>query len=81
VGRDEIRRKWDEHQDLDEIAEMSYEVIAVTPDVGVTRWIASHTNEREGKRWRYDGVFVVTLTEEGLCGSFREWWDSRTEPL
>ena len=46
---------------------MTYEVLAVAPDVGVARWIASHTNEREGRRFRYDGVFVITLTDEGLC--------------
>jgi hypothetical protein len=28
-----------------------------------------------------DGVFVVTLTEEGLCDSFREWWNSRDETI
>jgi hypothetical protein len=81
VGRDAIRRAWDEHQDPDEVAEMTYEVIAVAPEVGVARWIASHTNEREGRRQRMDGVFVVTLTAEGLCDSFREWWDSREEAL
>ena len=81
VGPDAIRRAWDEHQSPDEVAEMTYEVLAVAPDVGVARWIASHTNEREGRRFRYDGVFVITLTEGGLCDSFREWWDSREEAL
>jgi hypothetical protein len=81
VGREAIRRAWDEHQDAEEVAEMTYEVIAVTPEVGVARWIASHTNERERRRHRMDGVFVVTLTEDGLCDSFREWWDSREEAL
>jgi hypothetical protein len=73
--------KWDEHQDPEEVAEMSYEVIAVTPEVGVARWIASHTNEREWQRHRMDGVFVVTLTADGLCDSFREWWNTRDEAL
>ena len=81
VGPAEIRRKWDEHQDAEEIAEMTYEVIAVTPEVGVARWIASHTNERERRRQRMDGVFVVTLTADGLCDSFREWWNTRDEAL
>jgi ketosteroid isomerase-like protein len=81
AGRDAIRRAWDEHTDPDEIAEMTYEVLAIAPDVGVARWIASHTNERAGRRHRYDGVFLVTLTEDGLCDSFREWWDSREEAL
>jgi hypothetical protein len=28
-----------------------------------------------------DGVFVVTLTDERLCDSFREWWNVREETL
>ena len=81
VGRDAIRRAWDEHSDPDEVAEMRYEVLAVGPEAGVARWIASHTNSREKRRFRYDGVFVVTLTEDGLCDSFREWWHSQEEAL
>ena len=77
AGRDEIRHEWDAHSDPDEVAEMTYEVIAVTPEVGVTRWLASHTNPREGERFEYDGVFVITLSEGGLCDSFREWWHTR----
>jgi hypothetical protein len=60
---------------------MRYEVVAVTAEVGVTRWIASHTNPRERRVHRMDGVFVVTLTDDGLCDSFREWWHSQEEPL
>jgi len=81
VGRDEIRDEWDAHSDPDEVAEMRYEVIAVTPEVGVARWLASHTVPRERRVHRMDGVFVVTLTDDGLCDSFREWWHSQEEPL
>jgi ketosteroid isomerase-like protein len=81
VGREAIRAEWEAHDDPDEVAEMTYEVIAVTPAVGVARWLASHTNPREKKRSRYDGVFVITLTPDGLCDSFAEWWDSREEAL
>ena len=80
TGRDEIRRAWDEHRDPDDVAE-TYEVLAVGADVGVARWIASRTNAGRKRRYRYDGVFVVTLRDEGLCDSFREWWDSREEAL
>jgi ketosteroid isomerase-like protein len=81
VGRDQIRDEWEAHSDPDELSEMRYEVLAVAPDVGVARWLASHTNEREKKRFHYDGVFLVTLTDEGLCDSFREWWHTREEDL
>ena len=38
-----------------------------------------YIRERERKRHRMDGVFVVTLSEDGLCASFREWWNAREE--
>jgi ketosteroid isomerase-like protein len=52
-----------------------YEVLAVTDDVGICRWIASADVPAEGKRVLYDGVFAVVL-EGDLCSEFREWWNT-----
>jgi hypothetical protein len=27
-----------------------------------------------------EGIFLVTLDEDGRCTDFREWWNSRTSP-
>ena len=67
---------------LTTIAEMSYEVLAVAPDVGVARWIASHTTATRAEvAFATTACFAVTLTEDGLCDSFREWWHSQEEAL
>jgi len=76
-GHDEIRAKWIEAADAS-TATFDYEVIAVTEEVGVTRWLATHTYP--DKLLRFDGIFVVRLAGE-LCSEFREWWNVREEPV
>jgi hypothetical protein len=75
-GPDEIRAKWIAAADA-ATATFDYEVIAVTDEVGVARWLATHTYP--DKVLRYDGIFTVTLTGDGLCTDFREWWNDREE--
>ena len=76
-GPDEIRARWTEAADAS-AASFEYEVIAVTEEVGVARWLATHTYP--DKLMRYDGIFAVKL-DDGLCREFREWWNVREEKL
>ena len=76
-GPDEIRARWTEAADAS-AASFNYEVIAVTEDVGVARWLATHTYP--DKLMGYDGIFAVKL-DDGLCREFREWWNVREEKL
>ena len=76
-GPDEIRARWTEAADAS-AASFDYEVIAVTEEVGVARWLATHTYP--DKLMRYDGIFAVKL-DDGLCREFREWWNVREEKL
>jgi ketosteroid isomerase-like protein len=81
-GPEEIRTKWAASVDPAETnVRCNLEILLVTPELGVARWIASHERADEGKIVRYDGVFLVSLTDEGLCDSFREWWNTREDPL
>ena len=58
-----------------------YEVLAVTAELGIARWIASADIPSEGRRLLYDGVFAVTLDADNLCREFREWWNTMEAPL
>jgi ketosteroid isomerase-like protein len=81
-GHDEIRAKWEEASDPPATPiTFDYEVIAVTDRVGVARWLATHSYPEDGRRLRYDGIFEVVLDGDGLCTSFREWWNTREERL
>jgi ketosteroid isomerase-like protein len=82
LGPDEIRGKWEQVSDPPaNPVTFHYEVIAVTDAVGVVRWLATHSYPEDGKRFRYDGIFEVALDGDRLCTSFREWWNTREEPL
>ena len=81
-GPEEIRAKWAASDDPGDMnVRCDLEILLVTPELGVAHWIASHERRDEGKVVRYDGVFLVSLTDEGLCDSFREWWNTREDPL
>jgi len=41
---------------------------------GIVHWRCSLTRTGGEYRVRFDGIFVVELTDEGLCQVFREWW-------
>jgi len=74
-GPDEIRAKWIEAADAS-TATFDYEVLAVTEEVGIARWLATHAYP--DKLLRYDGIFAVKL-DDGLCREFREWWNVKEE--
>jgi ketosteroid isomerase-like protein len=57
-----------------------YEVLAVTDELGIARWIASAAVPAERQRLLYDGVFAVALGDN-LCREFREWWNTSETPL
>jgi hypothetical protein len=42
---------------------------------------STHSYPEDGKRFRYDGIFEVALDGDSLCTIFREWWNTREEPL
>jgi hypothetical protein len=82
-GPEAIRERWAEA--VGDPAEtdytFGYEILAVTAEIGVARWIASVTVPAEGRRLLYDGVFAVALDEQGLCREFREWWNTSEAPV
>jgi ketosteroid isomerase-like protein len=81
-GKDEIRAKWAEAIDpREEDVTFAHELLAVTDTIAIARWMASFAYPREGRLVRYDGVFAFSLNDESRCTEFREWWNTREEPL
>ena len=82
-GREAIRHRWASAVGDERETEFrfDYEVLAVTAELGIARWIASADIPSEGRRLLYDGVFAVTLDADNLCREFREWWNTMEAPL
>ncbi len=53
-----------------------YEILAVTPEVGITQWTANISRPDAGA-FEMDGILAITLDSDGLCTSLREWVNRR----
>ena len=76
-GSDEIDRAWrvatrGHQSDI----HFGSEMLAMTDDGrGIARWWASMNAMPSGTPMRMEGVFLITLGEDGRCRLFREWWN------
>ncbi len=53
-----------------------YEVLHCHGDEGGARWWCAFTRAATAQAVRLDGILKVTMSAEGLCEEFREWWHS-----
>lgn len=76
VGREEIRTYWKNATAGQTDIDVETEVIAVTTDLGVGRFVSDRTES--GTRSITDGVCLVKL-DDGTCREFREWWHNNQD--
>ena len=75
-GREAIRARWAEVTSAQSNVDFGFEPLGVLDAGGVARWWCSF--DVPSLRIELNGIFLVVLTEEGLCSDFREWWNERT---
>jgi hypothetical protein len=81
-GHDEIRAATEQAVSRQEDVHFGHECLAITPDGrGIARWWVSMEVPAEGTIEEDEGIFLVTLGDDGRCTDFREWWNSRSRPL
>lgn len=76
-GRDEIKSAWEIAviKNQDDI-KVGYEFLAMTDDGrGIFRCWSSVIAVPTGTWVKTEGIFLVRLTNDGLCSEFREWWN------
>ena len=81
-GQDEIRASTEQAVSRQDAVRFGHEPLAITPDGrGIARWWVSMEVPAEGVVEEDEGIFLVTLDDEGRCTEFREWWNSRSRPV
>jgi len=73
-GRSAIFEYWSKVAQTERDIQFGYEVLAVTPEVGIARWWASFIRVPPGLQTKLDGIFLITLDGDGRCRLLREWW-------
>ena len=77
VGLDAIRQMWDQQRDSpDEIFTLASQILAVDGTVAVVR---AEVRYGDPVRQEYRDLWILRLTDDGLCCQFEEWpyWPGR----
>lgn len=73
-GRKAIFEYWSEVARTEENIKFAYEVLVAKTELNIARWSASFVIVPQGLQTQLDGIFLISLDEEGRCRSLREWW-------
>jgi hypothetical protein len=73
-GKQAILDYWTHVTQTEENIQFGYEILSVTPEQGIARWWASFVIVPPGLQTKLDGIFLISLGENGRCHSLREWW-------
>jgi hypothetical protein len=73
-GRKAIFEYWSEVARTEENVRFGYEMLVANSGLNIARWWASFVIVPQGLQTKLDGIFLISLDEEGRCKSLREWW-------
>jgi len=73
-GRDAIFKYWSEVARTEENIRFGYEILLATTALNIAKWSASFVRVPPGLQTQLDGIFLISLDEEGRCTSLQEWW-------
>ena len=73
-GRKAIFEYWSEVARTEENIQFGYEILVANAGLNIAKWSASFVVVPPGLETQLDGIFLISLNEEGHCKSLREWW-------
>lgn len=78
-GRKAIFEYWSNVARTEENVKFGYEILVASRELNIARWSASFVIVPQGLKTKLDGIFVISLDEEGRCTSLREWWHKQQD--
>ncbi|MEX2008391.1 MAG: nuclear transport factor 2 family protein [Candidatus Spechtbacterales bacterium] len=73
--KEDLLQEWQTILNHEEI-NVTYEIYTVEDNVGIAHWRATFTRVPSKEKARLDGIYKVTLDEEGKCTEFHQWYNS-----
>jgi hypothetical protein len=80
-GRRAIFEYWSEVAATQENIVFEYEILVASPERNIARWTASFVRVPPSLNTKLDGIFLISLDEEGRCKSLQEWWHKQQSCL
>ena len=80
-GHDQIRARAGLADSSQSDVRFRHEPLAITPDGrGVCRWWVKLLLPEEAVVEESEGIFLVTVGDDGRCSYFQEWWNQHITP-
>jgi hypothetical protein len=73
-GRSAILDYWSNVIQSQEQIRFSYEVLAITQDIGIAHWWVSFVHISSKTKVKLDGISIISLNSENCCSNFKQWW-------
>ena len=73
-SRSAIYDYWVHIAETERDIQFGYEILGVTRERGIAHWWASFVIVPQKLQTKLDGIFVISLGDDGLCQSLWEWW-------
>ena len=73
-GRQAILDYWTHVTQTEQDIQFRFEILSVCLEQGIARWWASFLIVPPGLQTKLDGIFLISLDENGRCHSLLEWW-------
>jgi hypothetical protein len=80
-GRKAIFEYWSVVAQTEENIRFGYEILVANAEINIAGWSAWFVIMPPGLQTRLDGIFLLSLDEEGRCKSLREWWHKEQKSL
>lgn len=78
-GRKAIFEYWSNVARTEENVQFGYEILVASRELSIAKWSASFVIVPQGLKTKLDGIFVISLDEQGRCTSLREWWHKQQD--
>ena len=81
VSFEDVIKLWNIVGDNQKDIEYKYEIISYNKDTCIINWQMSRTMTKDNTKQEIDGIFQISLNEEGLCTFFKQWRFTRKNTI
>lgn len=71
-----LLEEWKSILDQENIS-VSYEILGINENVGIAQWKATFVRLPSKEEITLDGIFKVSLDEQGKCIEFHQWYNAK----